>query len=313
MEPISRSLEYRGRRIVSRCTRLPGTEDPHLGVMQMDIEGVSWVEDAAGRRLTPDVECRYSTYVSGSDYDAGERWHKGWLLLGDFILLTDHERLSLWVSEAAGEREGHASETNPPEFGGAWTVTTGTHESMLVAEPLDRTLPALAEALSRAIRLCAVSDFLNFYGDAVSAVRFMDSEGDLSPEGIERRAGSVMCGFSPYTGPLDAIGGAARVFIDGQGWRWLFPHDAGPAAALAILRSTGVADDLAKMHPMLSLATEHERRLAEAHFRVASRGTAPDSMHHCHRGLDVAEAMRLPVCFPEVAQTIETVFAKSPA
>ena len=313
MAQTTTSLEYRGRRIVSQCTRTSDTEHPHFGAMRVDIEGVSWVEDAAGRRLTPDVECRYSTYASGSDCDAGERWHKGWLLLGDFILLTDHQRLSLWVSDVAGEQEGHASETKPPELDGVWTVTTGTHESMPIAEPLDRTLPALAEALSRAIRLCAVSDFINFYGDAVSAVRFMDSEGDLSPEGIERRAGSVMCGSPPFTGPLDAIGGAARVFIDGQGWRWLFPHDEGPVAAIAILRSTGVADDLAKMQSMLATATEHERRLAEAHFRVALRGIAPDSMHHCHRGLDVAEAMRLPVCFPEVAATLEQVFAKPPA
>jgi Leucine-rich repeat (LRR) protein len=313
MEPTSTSLEYRGRRIVSQCTRTSDAEHPHFGAMRVDIEGVSWVEDAAGRRITPDVECRYSTHVSGSDYDAAERWHKGWILLGDFILLTDHQRLSLWVADATGEREQCASETKPLEYGGVWAVTSDTHESMPAAEPLDSTLPSLAAALSRAIRLCALGDFMNFYGDAVSAVRFMDSEGDLSPEGIERRAGSVMCGSPPFTGPLDAIGGAARVFVDGLGWRWLFPHDAGPAAALAVLKSTRVADDLARLQSMLAMATDHERRLAEAHFRVASRGIAPDSMYHCHRGLDVAEAMRLPVRFPEVAATLEQVFAKPPA
>lgn len=313
MAPRTTSLEYRGRRIVSECIRTSASEHPHFGAMWVDIAGVSWVEDMDGRRITPKVECRYSTYVSGSDYDAGERWHKGWILLGDFILLTDHKRLSLWVPDAPGEREERPPETKPQEFGGVWTVTTGTHASMPVAEPLDRTLPALAAELSRAIPLCALDDFTNFYGDAVSAVRFMDSEGDLSPDGIERRAGSVMCGSPPYTDPLDAIGGAARVFVDGLGWRWLFPNEAGPAAALAILTSTSVADDLARLQPMLAMATEHERRLAEAHFRVASRGIAPNSMLHCRRGLDVAEAMRLPVHFPEVAATLEQVFAKSPA
>lgn len=43
---------------------------------------------------------------------------------------------------------------------------------------------------------------------------------------------------------IDEISGAARVFVDGYGWRFLIPHKEGALKALEVLKSTTINDDI---------------------------------------------------------------------
>lgn len=69
-------------------------------------------------------------------------------------------------------------------------------------------------------------------------------------------------------GPVDVaeIGGAARVFVDGHGWRFLLPNSGGALAALDVLRATGNADDWAWLSSHVERLSDFQRRLLVDHF-----------------------------------------------
>lgn len=309
MPEVVSSIEYRGKRILSITSRLDGPNNGYC-LESMELEGVSWVVDAEGNCLTPVVKCSYQSACSGADFDTFERMHQGWLLLGDFIFLTDNGQLSLWVENSSFIKK-HKYKINPPVS----AIENLEENNVGLFDPKDpATNPNIHNQaqpagilLSQSLFLSFVHDYRNFYGETVSSVRFIDTDGDLSPNGIDKRAWSIVCGNPPYTGPLDAIGGAARVFIDRYGWRWLFPHDSGAADALALLKSTNHKDDLERLLPILQAAAPWEKNLAEAHFRVAVKGIATDPTSN-DRGLKLENSVGLPDIFPDLLQLIEQVF-----
>ena len=62
------------------------------------------------------------------------------------------------------------------------------------------------------------------------------------------------------------VEGAARVYVDGCGWRWLLPHSEGPRAALEWLRATTDDDDRRWLLAHLGAASESGRALVAQHF-----------------------------------------------
>ena len=78
---------------------------------------------------------------------------------------------------------------------------------------------------------------------------------------------------------VDALAGAARVYVDGQGWRWLLPNAAGPFAALDVLLATDDAADWQWLQAHVDAATPYQRALLVRHF--ATTGVADAVTERC--------------------------------
>lgn len=68
---------------------------------------------------------------------------------------------------------------------------------------------------------------------------------------------------------IDEVEGAARVFVQAHGWRWLLPHSDGAAAALAVLLATGDDADWAWLAPRMESASDAQKALVAQHFEGA--------------------------------------------
>ena len=95
-----------------------------------------------------------------------------------------------------------------------------------------------------------------------------------SKEGIEE--------LPPYTyehdfNQLPSCGGAARVSYQNQ-FRWLLPHEEGPAAAVERLKNTTHVDDWSLIQPHLVEATEAEKHRVWSHFMRFGTREVQDSM-----------------------------------
>jgi hypothetical protein len=66
---------------------------------------------------------------------------------------------------------------------------------------------------------------------------------------------------------IDQIFGAARIYIDGFGWRFLIPNDEGALKALDVLKSTTDKEDREWIESNdMSTLTEYQRELLTKHF-----------------------------------------------
>jgi len=67
-------------------------------------------------------------------------------------------------------------------------------------------------------------------------------------------------------GIVDEIFGAARVYVDGFGWRFLIPHKEGALKALEILKVTTDKDDLNWIKSQVGNLSEYQKNLLKEHF-----------------------------------------------
>jgi hypothetical protein len=67
-------------------------------------------------------------------------------------------------------------------------------------------------------------------------------------------------------GNTDEIFGAALVFLDGYGWRFLIPHREGALKALDVLKSTIINDDLNWIKAQTGKLSEYQEKLLKEHF-----------------------------------------------
>ena len=67
-------------------------------------------------------------------------------------------------------------------------------------------------------------------------------------------------------GNSDEVFGAARVYIDGFGWRFLIPHKEGALKALDVLKSTTHNDDLNWIQLQNGILSEYQKKLLKKHF-----------------------------------------------
>ena len=65
---------------------------------------------------------------------------------------------------------------------------------------------------------------------------------------------------------VDEIYGAARVYVDGFGWRFLIPHKEGALKALEILKDTSDKDDLDWIKSQVGNLSEYQKNLLKEHF-----------------------------------------------
>ena len=79
---------------------------------------------------------------------------------------------------------------------------------------------------------------------------------------------------------IDQISGAARVYVDGHGWRWLLPHAGGSFAALEVLTETDDAADWQWLKAHVADASAYQRALLVRHF--ASTEVAADVAESCN-------------------------------
>jgi len=67
--------------------------------------------------------------------------------------------------------------------------------------------------------------------------------------------------------PVDEIFGAARIYVDGFGWRFLIPNPEGALKALEVLKSTSGEDDLKWIKSQNGKLSAHQESLISFHFR----------------------------------------------
>ena len=65
---------------------------------------------------------------------------------------------------------------------------------------------------------------------------------------------------------VDEIFGAARVYVDNFGWRFLIPHKDGALKALEVLKSTTHIDDLNWIKAQVGNLSEYQKNLLKEHF-----------------------------------------------
>jgi hypothetical protein len=67
-------------------------------------------------------------------------------------------------------------------------------------------------------------------------------------------------------GPVDEVFGAARVYVDGFGWRFLIPHPEGALKSLEVLKSTTDNEDLIWIKAQSGILNDHQKILLKQHF-----------------------------------------------
>lgn len=68
------------------------------------------------------------------------------------------------------------------------------------------------------------------------------------------------------TSNADEVFGAARVYVDGVGWRFLIPHKEGALKALDVLKSTTDKDDMDWIKSQSGDLIEYQKNLLKGHF-----------------------------------------------
>ncbi len=231
------SITYRGRSIVVQSAEDVSLPADHSDGMDFIIHGMQVRQD--GHAVTPLID----GFFSGRAYDGGyDDYYGGYALIGDFILVIYQNRrrarfikeevcsICLLVEESQGEV---------------------TIKELVERNPLLTTQYGFSDAL----------------GGLHGCVRAFDTT--LPEEGGKEwpvtfvRAG---CYTWCHAIDLDACGGAARIFTDSHGWRWLFPHEGGPQASLEQLKATSDYDDWRRIQPFVREASDKERALVRAHF-----------------------------------------------
>ena len=69
---------------------------------------------------------------------------------------------------------------------------------------------------------------------------------------------------------IEEVNGAARVYVDNYGWRFLIPNKEGPFAAFELLKSTNDQDDWNWISKNLKNISEFQKNLLIRHFESSS-------------------------------------------
>lgn len=238
---------YRGRQIVAdefqgivRKDDGPDPSDPdNSWTHWYGLAGVR-VESESGEALTPTIT-GLEAWTHGYRMTFSSLLEiTGFGLLGDFIFFLRAGTDNWGV--------GPASELYlvcPGEGNG----TSMTLEEFLAS---DRVIPVFSRTGGASdahgeenFRERDLPNVARFSGDAVWALKSFAEDGKVASwaddEVIEQSADGLTFAVNPDT--LGAVGGIARLKVPEHGWRWLFPHDDGPTAALEHLKATQSSDD----------------------------------------------------------------------
>ena len=220
------------------------------------------VQDSKGNALTPELDC---SFILAGDIDHGvNTYYCGWALLGDFIFLVGQKDFS-WESDnstqigvALWDYEKHAdiAGSNIP-VEEAWKLAAIITKESSASDGLVPRAGIHQETYEGV-----------FQNGSIRAVRFIDalnSKGEsYDDEVMEIRGKSlnIVC-----DGSLDVAQGVARIYVDGFGWRWLFPYEpADPSKSLSELMQTDSMHDWNRMKLILKDLTGEERTLVQRHF-----------------------------------------------
>lgn len=254
------SSEYRDRLIVAHSIEGATCDVRDFGYK------ITWrngcVQDSKGNALTPQLDC---SFVLATSLDHGTNtYYSGWAMLGDFIFLVGQKDFS-WESDnstqigvALWDFKKHADISGKEiSFDEAWQLATLiTKESSVY----DGLVPR--EGIHQDSYVGGFQEFV------IRSVRFIDAlnaQGNSYDDPVMEMRGktfNIIC-----DGSLDAVQDVARIYVDGFGWRWLFPGDpADPSKSLSALKQTDSINDWNRMKPLLKDLTEEERILVQRHF-----------------------------------------------
>jgi len=304
----SKSSEYRGRLIVASSIEEANCDVRDYGSQVIWRNGC--VQDAKGNILTPNLDC---SFLLAGSWDHGiKTYYSGWAMIGDFILLyrddfnDELSGLRLWDSN---KNAGISGKTI--SFEEVWQIATPISEGrQLFNSEGGASRPSIHQESWEGC----------FQGCAVSAVRFIDalnSQGDSYNDAVMEARGKAL--DLVCKGSLDAALGAARIYMDGFGWRWLFPSvPAVPSQSLSDLMQSDCMDDWKRMKPLLTDLSGEERNLVQRHFLcLASKGNIQgdyDSLFSVvigdqHGLIDFEKNGSNKVCHPDLMQEVKDAFS----
>ena len=273
------TLFYRDRSIVTRFTQQKSSG------YDEDTRGFSHVVNKDNQPITPSVPCSYYTYM-GSDYEFNE-YYAGWILVGDFVFLQ--------TSVIRGHQKYHRNLYLCP-----------------TSDAVDLKECSLEEFTSQCICLHRVPSetntrgqyFLHYTKDGI------DTHDDLY-EIIKKRCSGE---FTLKVEDIEDVEGAARVYVDELGWRWLFPHPDGISASWDRLKSTTSVDDFKHMLStgMLERASDKKKELIKNHFDVCVYADLKTSAYKFSRGLNLSSVSSTTPLFPELSDLLESTFTSDP-
>jgi hypothetical protein len=98
------------------------------------------------------------------------------------------------------------------------------------------------------------------YGEALLVLNQQEVYGEAVYKRINDNALQVLPGL------VDEVFGAARVYVDGFGWRFLIPHAEGALKSLDILKATTDVDDQNWLKSQKGVLTDYQTALLKKHF-----------------------------------------------
>lgn len=221
------------------------------------------------RAGTPLVELsRFPVLVYEDDGPIGSyltaRSTNGLMIVGDFLFFVRRNTgAETWSNHLAGEKFA-------PGWGPEAQTTTDflNHEVYLVPETIAHldyaSIPSLPriyfgseDNIPRGVQAIATEDH---YREALTALEQKKNHGKSHYVRVDDHTLRVK------SSPADEIFGAARVFVDGHGWRFLIPHDGGAMKSLERLRQTDDNDDKAWIRQQTGEVTAYQRELLRRHF-----------------------------------------------
>ncbi len=260
----TRTHPYRGRTV-----RYEGRTP--VGGFSSSINGLVQDGERVLVRASPVTLLEYEMHGPAGSYQMPSAM-SGLGLIGDFVVYVSHrgfdgERTEEYMGDEVTKAQ-HAQDRLPE----LWLVDLSSGEVDL-GEALQRRNSLLdpAPGLHRLHKGDFVPPCVEFSGYQLLYALSQLDRGD-PPEVILEGLAVIVDGvIEALPAPeVSACGGAARVYLDGYGWRWLFPTADGTyswQALRAVLDSTGAREDWEQLRTrFLPGATAAERALVRGHF-----------------------------------------------
>lgn len=258
------SVEHRGRRIVYRMLLDDGrvVEDQQRTVREATVM-------AAGRPLVAMARMPVLTFEEDGPVGSylSVRYRNNFVLAGDFVffVMVNSGRHTFTNSLADGRWNGYGPEPKPiddflkhhvylvPE-----TVLTLGFDRLRACPRIhfgrDAFLPA-------GIQLFPTDAS---YSEAVTVLRQRVAHG----EALFTRIDDATLQAAAIA--VEEVAGAARVYVDGHGWRFLIPHADGAMRSLEVLGTTRNEDDWLWIRSHAGVLSDFQKQMLLTHFETAS-------------------------------------------
>jgi len=257
------SVEHRGRKIVYRMV----LDDGCVEQMQRTAQEATVI--AAGRPLVTMAGMPVLTYEDDGPVGSylSVRYRNNFVLAGDFIFFVMANSGEQTFENSLADRRwnGYCPE---PETSDDFLK----HHVYLVPE----TVATLGfDRLGACPRIYFGRDALPpagiqlfpteaSYGEAVTVLRQRAVYG----ESMFTRIDDATLQAAAIT--VEEVEGAARVYVDGHGWRFLIPHADGALRALEMLRTTRDEDDWRWIRAHADVLSDFQKQMLLRHFETAS-------------------------------------------